>query len=71
VKPDHAFPHSRAVGVPTCHLFNQHWSYMPKRIPMKPIDRSSITGRFVTPEYADKHPRTTEHEHVPIHNPKK
>jgi hypothetical protein len=42
-----------------------------KTIPEKPVSRSSITGRFVTDAYADKHPRTTEHEHVPIHNPKK
>jgi hypothetical protein len=44
---------------------------MAKTIPMKVVDRSSITGRFVTERYADNHPRTTEREHVPIHNPKK
>jgi hypothetical protein len=42
-----------------------------KTIPTKPVDRSAVTGRFVKPEYARTHPRTTEHEHVPIHNPKK
>jgi hypothetical protein len=44
---------------------------MAKTIPMKVVDRSSITGRFVTERYADNHPRTTEREHVPISNPKK
>jgi hypothetical protein len=44
---------------------------MAKTIPTKPVDRSAITGRFVTGTYADKHPKTTEHEHVPVHNPKK
>jgi len=44
---------------------------MAKTIRTKPVDRSAITGRFVTGTYADKHPRTTEHEHVPVHNPKK
>lgn len=44
---------------------------MAKRIPMKEVDRSSITGRFVTERYAENHPKTTEHEHVPISNPKK
>jgi hypothetical protein len=38
---------------------------------MKEVDRSSITGRFVTERYAENHPNTTEHEHVPISNPKK
>jgi hypothetical protein len=44
---------------------------MAKTIPTKVIDRSAVTGRFVTERYADKHPHTTEREHVPIHNPKK
>jgi len=44
---------------------------MAKTIPTKPVDRSAVTGRFVTPEYAIRHPRTTEHERVPVHNPKK
>jgi hypothetical protein len=44
---------------------------MAKTIPTKPVDRSAVTGRFVTPRYAETHPRTTEHEHVPISNPKK
>jgi hypothetical protein len=44
---------------------------MAKTIPTKPIDRSAVTGRFVTPEYAVRHPRTTEHERVPVSNPKK
>ena len=26
------------------------------------VNRSSITGQFVTQQYANKHPRTTEHE---------
>ena len=44
---------------------------MAKTIPRKVVDRSSVTGRFVTEKYADNHPRTTEREHVPVNNPKK
>ena len=44
---------------------------MAKTIPTKPVDRSAETGRFVTPEYARSHPKTTEHERAPISNPKK
>ncbi len=44
---------------------------MAKTIPTKPVDRSAVTGRFVTGRYAQQHPRTTEHERVPISNPKK
>jgi hypothetical protein len=44
---------------------------MAKTILPKPVDRSAITGRFVKPEYARTHPNTTEHERVPISNPKK
>jgi len=44
---------------------------MAKTIPVKVIDRSSISGRFVTERYAQTHPKTTEREHVPISNPKK
>jgi hypothetical protein len=28
------------------------------------VDRDSRTGKFVSDEYADQHPDTTEHEHV-------
>lgn len=28
------------------------------------VNRSSITGRFVTPQYAQTHKRTTETQHV-------
>ena len=28
------------------------------------VHRSSVSGKFVTKEYADKHPRTTEAEKV-------
>ena len=44
---------------------------MAKSIPTKPVDRSAITGRFVTGQYAATHPKTTEHERVPVSNPKK
>lgn len=44
---------------------------MAKTIPTKPVNRSSVTGRFVTERYANNHPRTTEREHVPVSNPKK
>jgi hypothetical protein len=37
----------------------------------KVIHRSAIDGKFVTPEYADKHPKTTEREHVSVGKPSK
>ncbi len=33
------------------------------------INRSAVTGKFVTPAFAKSHPRTTETEHRPA--PKK
>lgn len=33
------------------------------------LDRSAVTGRIVTPEYAKSHPKTTVHEKV--HNPQR
>jgi hypothetical protein len=44
---------------------------MAKSIPVKVVNRSAVTGRFVTERYADSHPRTTERENVPVSNPKK
>ncbi len=29
------------------------------------LNRSAVSGKFVTPDYAKKHPRTTETEHRP------
>jgi hypothetical protein len=29
------------------------------------LNRSAVTGKFVTPKYAQNHPRTTETEHRP------
>ena len=37
----------------------------------KQIDRSSVSGRFVTHDYAKKHPRTTETEKVTVKPPKR
>jgi hypothetical protein len=37
----------------------------------RPADRSSVTGRFVTEQYAKTHPRTTEHQHIPVAKPPK
>lgn len=37
----------------------------------KTINRSSVTGRIVTSDYAKKHPNTTEKERVRIPNKKK
>ena len=31
--------------------------------------RSSETGRFVTEKYVKKHPKKTQTEHNPVHNP--
>lgn len=35
------------------------------------VNRSSITGEFVTPTYAAQHPKTTETETVKVPKPKK
>ena len=37
----------------------------------KTINRSSITGRLVTADYAKKHPNTTEKERVRVPTSKK
>jgi hypothetical protein len=37
----------------------------------RPVDRSSVTGRFVTEQFAKSHPRTTEHQRVPVPKPPK
>lgn len=37
----------------------------------KQVDRSSISGRFVTHDHARRHPRTTETERVPVKPPKR
>jgi hypothetical protein len=29
------------------------------------LNRSAVTGKFVTPKYVQTHPRTTETEHRP------
>jgi len=29
------------------------------------LNRSAVNGKFVTPDYAKKHPKTTETEHRP------
>jgi len=44
---------------------------MAKTIPTKVINRSAVSGQFVTQRFAQTHPRTTEREHVPVSNPKK
>jgi hypothetical protein len=35
------------------------------------IHRSAVTGKFVKPGYAKKHPRTTVKERVPVSKPRK
>ncbi len=38
----------------------------------KVVNRSAVTGKFVTERFVQNHPRTTEREHVPVKNkPKK
>lgn len=37
----------------------------------KLVGRSSVTGKFVPLRYTDKHPRTTEKEHVRVGTRKK
>lgn len=37
----------------------------------KTVYRDSDEGKFVTKEYADKHPKTTERERVRVSPPKK
>lgn len=34
--------------------------------PTKPASRNSVNGRFVTPQYAERHPRTTENERIRV-----
>lgn len=41
---------------------------MSKRIE---VNRSSISGRFVTPKYVQTHPKTTETQHVIVPSKKK
>jgi len=36
----------------------------------KEVHRSSVTGRWVSESYADKHPKTTETERVYVPAPK-
>lgn len=31
----------------------------------RPASRSSVSGQFVTPAYAAKHPKTTQNERLP------
>ena len=35
-----------------------------KTVPKQDAYRSSDTGRFVTERYAERHPKTTEHERI-------
>ena len=35
------------------------------------LNRSAVTGKFVTPQYTKNHPRTTETEQGPVKSPKK
>jgi hypothetical protein len=37
----------------------------------KVVYRDSKSGEFTTERYADRHPATTERQHVPVNNPKK
>ncbi|VVD91564.1 hypothetical protein PHO31112_01648 [Pandoraea horticolens] len=34
------------------------------KAPTKVVNRSSVSGQFVTDKYAQKHPSTTERQHV-------
>jgi hypothetical protein len=43
---------------------------MSKNTTRKVVHRDSGDGQFVTEDYADKHPRTTEREHVYVPAPK-
>lgn len=36
---------------------------MSSKKPTITVNRSAVTGKFVTEKYADSHPRTTETEH--------
>jgi hypothetical protein len=42
-----------------------------KTPPTRKIYRSAVTGRTVTKQYAEAHPKTTERETVPVRKPKK
>jgi len=37
---------------------------MGNKVPRQTAHRNSVTGRFVTEKYAEKHPRETERERI-------
>lgn len=39
---------------------------MPIKQQTKEVNRSSVTGRFVTEQYANRHKSTTETQHVKV-----
>jgi hypothetical protein len=39
------------------------------KTPTKPMPISAVTGRIVTQQYADKHPKTTVVLQVPVRKP--
>lgn len=42
---------------------------MSKKVELQDVYRDARNGRFVTEEYADRHPKTTEHERRPVPSP--
>jgi hypothetical protein len=64
------WPHFAIGGRPLHHLKLKGGEGMAKK-PTIVIGRNSVNGRFVTPQYVQQHPRTTETEHWPAPQPKK
>ncbi len=62
----------RDLKVPLLRTTFKNGEYAMTKKPKDTIvnNRDSETGRFVTPEYAKKHPKTTETEHNPKPKPK-
>jgi len=40
-----------------------------KKVELHDFYRDAGNGRFVTEDYADRHPKTTEHERRPVPSP--
>lgn len=58
-------------AVPTAVGGDAHGKEGTNMADKKVVYRDSKTGEFTTERYADRHPATTERQHVPVKAPKK
>jgi hypothetical protein len=58
------------VIIVSFQIFEERRIAMAKK-PTIVVNRNSVNGRFVTPAYVQRHPRTTETEHRPVPSKKK